>query len=123
LADLDYHTVSPDSFTTPTTPLFLSLKQPETSIPISTKHSYTKSMFRLLHNLTQPWTPPSNPTNSFVGKTIIVTDANARLGFEAALKLVQLNASLAILAVRDLDKRDEARKEILSMVAAGGREV
>ena len=75
-------------------------------------------MFRLLHNLTQPWTPPSNPTNSFVGKTIIVTDANARLGFEAALKLVQLNASLAILAVRDLDKRDEARKEILSMVAA-----
>jgi NAD(P)-dependent dehydrogenase (short-subunit alcohol dehydrogenase family) len=80
-------------------------------------------MSRLLRFLHQAWTPPTNPTTPFTGKTIIVTGANSGLGFEAALKLLQLNASLVILAVRDIERGEAAKEEILRRVVGAGKEI
>ncbi|KAE9378535.1 putative short-chain dehydrogenases/reductase [Stipitochalara longipes BDJ] len=79
-------------------------------------------MSRLLHFLTQAWSPPANPTTSFAGKTVIITGANSGLGFEAAVKLHQLGCSCLVVGVRDLTKGEAAKKEILRRtgVGAGG---
>lgn len=52
------------------------------------------------------------PTTPQTGKTFIVTGANIGLGLEAARHLVQLGAKRVILAVRSLDKGEEAREYI-----------
>ena len=77
-------------------------------------------MSRLLHFLAQAWNPPADPTTSFAGKTIIISGANSGLGFEAALKLYQLQCSHLILAVRSLANGESAKNEILRR--AGNRE-
>lgn len=56
--------------------------------------------------------PPANPTTSFQGKTILITGANVGLGFETALKFAQLNAARLILAVRSLNRGEEAKSEL-----------
>ncbi|KAL9580817.1 MAG: hypothetical protein Q9212_004260 [Teloschistes hypoglaucus] len=56
--------------------------------------------------------PPAPITHSFAGKTVIVTGANTGIGYEAALKYVQLQASTVILAVRTPSKGDKAKSLI-----------
>lgn len=61
------------------------------------------------------WTgrhPPAEPTQSFAGKTVLITGANAGLGFEASLKFAALKASRLLLGVRSLKKGEEARVKI-----------
>ena len=58
------------------------------------------------------------PTHSFSGQTIIVTGSNTGLGREAANHIVRLGASQVILAVRNIPKGDDAKKQI---EAATGR--
>lgn len=53
------------------------------------------------------------PENRFDGQTIIVTGANTGMGLEAARHLVRLGAAKVILAVRSLDKGEEAAASIL----------
>jgi NAD(P)-dependent dehydrogenase (short-subunit alcohol dehydrogenase family) len=69
-------------------------------------------MSRLYELFTQAWSPPSDPKTSFKGKNVIVTGSNTGLGFEAALKFVGDDASLVILAVRNLKKGDHAKSLI-----------
>jgi len=76
-------------------------------------------MSRLLHFLTQAWSPPLDPTTSFAGKTIVITGANSGLGFEAALKVYQLHCSRLILGVRSLSKGLMAKDEILRRAGLG----
>jgi retinol dehydrogenase-12 len=54
------------------------------------------------------------PTKSFSGETIIVTGSNTGLGLEAARHLSRLNATLIILAVRNTEKGETAKKNILA---------
>ncbi|KAL8804030.1 MAG: hypothetical protein Q9182_002821 [Xanthomendoza sp. 2 TL-2023] len=56
--------------------------------------------------------PPSQPTTSFKQRTILVTGANCGLGFEAALKFVQLGAKSVILACRTPSKGEIAKSKI-----------
>ncbi|KAK4450199.1 hypothetical protein QBC34DRAFT_349516 [Podospora aff. communis PSN243] len=58
--------------------------------------------------------PPSDPTISFAGKTVLVTGANTGLGFEAALKYSALGASKLILGVRTVEKGQATKARILS---------
>lgn len=53
------------------------------------------------------------PTKDFTGQTIIVTGSNTGLGPEAARHLSRLNASLIIIAVRNLSKGAAAKQNIL----------
>jgi retinol dehydrogenase-12 len=53
------------------------------------------------------------PTKDFTGQTIIVTGSNTGLGLEAARHLSRLNASLIIIAVRNLSKGAAAKQNIL----------
>lgn len=55
---------------------------------------------------------PANPTESFAGKTVLITGANAGLGFEAALKFAALGASRLVFGVRSLQRGKEARARI-----------
>lgn len=52
------------------------------------------------------------PTKDFTGQTIIVTGSNTGLGLEAARHLSRLNASLIIMAVRNLSKGAAAKQNI-----------
>ena len=56
-------------------------------------------------------TPPY-PTKKYTDQTIIVTGSNAGLGLEAARHFVRLDAAKVILAVRNLEKGDAAKKSI-----------
>jgi len=60
----------------------------------------------------QLFVKPAYPTMSFAGQTIIVTGSNVGLGFEAAQHIVRLEADKVILAVRNLEKGEVARKSI-----------
>lgn len=61
---------------------------------------------------------PPVPTESFAGKTIVVTGGNSGLGFEAARWLIQLGADKIVLAVRNLDKGKAAAADLLATTAA-----
>ncbi|KPI43044.1 WW domain-containing oxido [Cyphellophora attinorum] len=53
------------------------------------------------------------PHQDFRGRTVVITGANTGLGLEAAKHIYRLNASVVILACRDLYKGDAARRKIL----------
>ena len=59
------------------------------------------------------------PDYSFSGQTIIVTGANIGLGFEAAFHYVRLGAEKVIIAVRNLDKGQQAKTQIEERTGKG----
>lgn len=60
----------------------------------------------------QKLNPPKDTKPSFKGRNVIVTGANVGLGFECALKFVQLGANRVILGVRTLSKGEKAKQDI-----------
>lgn len=52
------------------------------------------------------------PTESFAGKTVIVTGSNTGLGKEASRHIARLGATTLILAVRSLEKGEAAKEDI-----------
>ena len=61
----------------------------------------------------QLFVKPQYPTKSFAGQTVIVTGANTGLGKEAARHFARLGASKLILAVRNIEAGEEAKKDIV----------
>jgi retinol dehydrogenase-12 len=53
-----------------------------------------------------------SPKKAFTGQTIIVTGSNTGMGLEAARHLVGLDAAKVILAVRNIQKGEAAKKSI-----------
>lgn len=60
----------------------------------------------------QLFVTPRYSTKQFTGQTIIVTGANCGLGLEAARHFVRLDAEKVILAVRNHEKGEAAKKSI-----------
>lgn len=56
-------------------------------------------------------TPPL-PTYDFSGQTVIITGANRGIGLEAARHLLRLNAERVILAVRSIERGQDAADEL-----------
>ncbi|RSL62491.1 hypothetical protein CEP54_005678 [Fusarium duplospermum] len=52
------------------------------------------------------------PEQDCTGRVVIVTGSNTGLGLEAARHFVRLNASKVILACRNVDKGEAAKKDI-----------
>ncbi|OJD09646.1 hypothetical protein AJ78_08997 [Emergomyces pasteurianus Ep9510] len=63
--------------------------------------------------------PPADPVTSFAGKTVLITGANAGLGFEAAIKFAALGASNLIFGVRSLQRGAEAKVRIEAKTGCG----
>ncbi|OQO09203.1 hypothetical protein B0A48_06094 [Cryoendolithus antarcticus] len=61
----------------------------------------------------QAFETPALPKTSFRGKTVIVTGANSGLGLECAKHLVALDVTRLLLACRNAERGEEARKNIL----------
>ncbi|KAF2764368.1 NAD(P)-binding protein [Teratosphaeria nubilosa] len=56
--------------------------------------------------------PPKDTRPSFTGRTVLVTGANTGIGFEAAVKFVQLDAAKVILGVRIITNGEDAKVAI-----------
>src|SRR6185437_7107197 len=59
------------------------------------------------------------PTKDCTGQTIIVTGANVGLGLEAARHFVRLGAARVILAVRSVEKGEQAKADIETSTSCG----
>ncbi|KEF53342.1 uncharacterized protein A1O9_10317 [Exophiala aquamarina CBS 119918] len=62
---------------------------------------------------------PVYPTRSFAGETVIVTGSNIGLGKEAARHFARLGVSKLVLAVRNIEAGEEAKKDIESTTNCG----
>jgi NAD(P)-dependent dehydrogenase (short-subunit alcohol dehydrogenase family) len=70
------------------------------------------STFGLKRMFDQKWNPPKPATESFAGRTILLTGATSGLGFEAAKKFVGLHADKLIITARSDSKGQAAKKQI-----------
>ncbi len=70
------------------------------------------SVFGLARMLDQKWNPPKPATESFQGRTILLTGATSGLGFEAAKKIVGLYADRLIITARTESKGQTAKRQI-----------
>ncbi|KAL9060578.1 MAG: hypothetical protein Q9162_000529 [Coniocarpon cinnabarinum] len=62
--------------------------------------------------------PPADPQTSFDGQTVLITGANSGLGFEAAVKFVNLGVSRLIISVRSAAKGQVTKEAILKRTGA-----
>jgi NAD(P)-dependent dehydrogenase (short-subunit alcohol dehydrogenase family) len=65
-------------------------------------------------------TPPA-PTQTFTNQTVIITGANRGVGLEAARHFYRLDCARLILAVRDVERGQVAKENILSSVESRAR--
>lgn len=72
------------------------------------------------HLVKGKWVPPKDTRPDMTGRIVIVTGANAGVGFEAAVKFVQLGAAKVILAVRTLSKGEDAARRIIDRTGRKG---
>ncbi|PHH86891.1 hypothetical protein CDD83_9619 [Cordyceps sp. RAO-2017] len=79
------------------------------------------SSFWLKAALSQ-WKTLPYPDEDCSGRTVIVTGANCGLGLEAARHLARLKAARVILACRDVDKAEAARRDIVGQGHGGAVE-
>ncbi|KAI9776203.1 MAG: hypothetical protein M1839_000524 [Geoglossum umbratile] len=75
------------------------------------------AVFRLLR---AKWNPEPLPSEGFSGKTVIVTGSNVGLGLEAARHIVRLECAKLILAVRNIEKGEAARRDIEETTGRAG---
>lgn len=67
-------------------------------------------LFRLLR---MQYTPPTDPQGvSFMGKVVLLTGATSGLGFEAAIKILNLGADCLIIGSRNLERGHQAKLDI-----------
>ncbi|KAJ5555128.1 Short-chain dehydrogenase/reductase SDR [Penicillium sp. DV-2018c] len=67
-------------------------------------------LFRLLK---MQYMPPTDPTGvSFAGKIVLLTGATSGLGFEAAIKILNLGAESLIIGSRDLQRGKDAKMKL-----------
>ncbi|KAL4897709.1 hypothetical protein BDV59DRAFT_168402 [Aspergillus ambiguus] len=69
-------------------------------------------MAGLIRLLRTQYNPPAEPTASFVGKTVVLTGATAGLGFEAALKLLNLGVESLVIGSRNLERGHAVKAEL-----------
>ncbi|KAJ5546658.1 short-chain dehydrogenase/reductase [Penicillium frequentans] len=76
------------------------------------------SVLSFLHS--QLFVTPPVPTYDFGGQTIIITGGNRGIGFEAARHLLKLNAKRVILAVRAVQRGQDAAEELEKSTGRSG---
>lgn len=64
--------------------------------------------------------PPIDPTTSLEDKTVLITGANTGLGFQAAIKYLNLGASTVIIGCRDLQRGNQAKARIERLTGRTG---
>lgn len=75
-------------------------------------------MAHFLHLLSEKRNFPKPVSESFAGRTILVTGATSGIGLEAAKKLAVLHADKVIITARNESKAKAAKKEIEAFVRA-----
>jgi NAD(P)-dependent dehydrogenase (short-subunit alcohol dehydrogenase family) len=70
------------------------------------------TMASLVRLLRAQYNIPVDPTVSFAGKTVVLTGATSGLGFEAAIKLLNLGVESLIIGSRSLERGDATKTEL-----------
>ncbi|CAG7929071.1 unnamed protein product [Penicillium olsonii] len=104
---LSYPRQARTSFLTLSTHTFSSSK----AWKLKSRHSTAMAgLFQLFH---MRCSPPNDPQDiSFSGKVVLLTGATSGLGFEAAIKILNLGADRLIIGSRDIERGKAARMEI-----------
>lgn len=70
-------------------------------------------MGSLLRLLKMQYTPPTDPRGiSFAGKTVVLTGATSGLGYEAAIKFLNLGVDSLIIGSRSLERGNRVKAEL-----------
>ncbi|KAJ5884919.1 short-chain dehydrogenase/reductase family protein, partial [Penicillium taxi] len=70
-------------------------------------------MAGLLRLLRMQYTPPTDPIGtSFVGKTVVLTGATSGLGYEAAIKFLDLGVSSLVIGSRNLERGHRTKDKL-----------
>ncbi|CAD6582561.1 MAG: hypothetical protein TREMPRED_003323 [Tremellales sp. Tagirdzhanova-0007] len=68
----------------------------------------------LLHLTTQFYRIPEVPQVDLTGRTVLITGANAGIGFEIARHMAKLSPKTIVIVCRRVDAGEDARREILA---------
>lgn len=68
----------------------------------------------------EKWSTLPDTKADLTGRTIIITGGNVGLGFANAESFLQMNPARLILAVRSLDKGEQAKKQLLAKARTKG---
>lgn len=80
-------------------------------------------MAALVRLLRDKWSPPTDPSTSFAGRTVLITGASTGLGLEAAIKTASLGAARLILGVRDVSSKGTKAKNTIEQRAKRRRRI
>lgn len=69
-------------------------------------------MAGLLRLLKMQYTLPADPLTSFAGKTVLLTGATSGLGYEAAVKLLNLGVDSLIIGSRNMERGNRVKHEL-----------
>jgi NAD(P)-dependent dehydrogenase (short-subunit alcohol dehydrogenase family) len=77
----------------------------------------TNTMSQIMEIVRNKWgTLPAESTESFTGRTILITGATSGLGYAAAVKFAKLGASKIIITARDETKGEAVKTRLLAEV-------
>ncbi|KAF7712052.1 Uncharacterized protein PECH_005082 [Penicillium ucsense] len=62
--------------------------------------------------LKMQYTPPADPLTSFAGKTVLLTGATSGLGYEAAIKFLNLGVDSLIIGSRNMERGHQVKQEL-----------
>ncbi|KAI1261793.1 UDP-Glycosyltransferase/glycogen phosphorylase [Xylariaceae sp. FL1019] len=62
--------------------------------------------------------PPAEPTESFEGKTVVITGCASGIGYEAALRIASLGPKKLVLGTRTVAKGEATKRDILAKVTS-----
>lgn len=70
--------------------------------------------------ITDKWATLPDAVTDLTGRTIVITGGNVGLGFASAESFLRMSPARIVLAVRSIEKGEEAKKQLLALPQSKG---